>query len=50
MLQKSLAVGYIDPAYAAVGTELTIECLGEHKRVTVLVDSPYDPQNIELRS
>ena len=50
VLQKSLAVGYIDPAYAAVGTELTIECLGEHKRVTVLVDSPYDPQNIELRS
>ena len=49
VLSKSLAIGYVQSAYAAVGTELSIECLGERKRATVLVDSPYDPQNLELR-
>jgi dimethylglycine dehydrogenase len=49
VLRKSLAIGYVQSAYAAVGTELGIECLGERKRATVLVDSPYDPQNLELR-
>ena len=49
VLRKSLAIGYVQSAYAAVGTELSIECLGERKRATVLVDSPYDPQNLELR-
>ena len=30
--------------------ELQIEILGERKRATVLVDSPYDPENKELRA
>ena len=42
-LGKSLGLGYVKPEFAAVGTELQIEILGERKRVTVLVDSPYDP-------
>jgi dimethylglycine dehydrogenase len=50
VLGKSLAIGYVDPAFAAVGTELAIEILGERKRATVLVDSPFDPQNKELRA
>jgi hypothetical protein len=29
---------------------LQIEILGERKRVTVLVDSPYDPENMDLRA
>jgi dimethylglycine dehydrogenase len=49
-LGKSLGLGYVKPAHAAVGTELQIEILGERKRVTVLVDSPYDPENTELRA
>ena len=49
-LQKSLGLGYVDPAYAAVGGELFVEILGERKRATVLVDSPYDTQNAELRA
>ncbi len=49
-LRKSLAIGYIDPAFAAVGTELSIEILGERKSATVLVDSPYDPENKDLRA
>jgi len=49
-LRKSLAIGYVKPEYAAVGTALMVEVLGERKRATVLVDSPYDPQNLELRA
>ena len=49
-LRKSLAIGYVKPEFAAVGTELVVEVLGERKRATVLVDSPYDPQNADLRA
>ena len=49
-LLKSLAIGYVKPEFAAVGTELSVEVLGERKRATVLVDSPYDPQNTDLRA
>ena len=36
--------------FAQVGGELQIEILGERKRATILVDSPYDPENKELRA
>ena len=36
--------------FAAVGTPLQIEVLGERKDATVLVDSPYDPENKDLRA
>jgi len=49
-LAKSLALGYVEPAHATVGSTLEIEILGERKRATVLVDSPYDPENKELRA
>jgi dimethylglycine dehydrogenase len=49
-LQKSLGLGYVKPEFAAVGTELGIEILGERKRATVLIDSPYDPENKDLRA
>ncbi len=49
-LQKSLAIGYVDPAYAAVGTSLSIQILGEARQATVLIDSPYDPENRDLRA
>ena len=49
-LGKSLALGYVGSAHAAVGTELVIEILGERRRATVLVDSPYDPENKDLRA
>jgi len=49
-LRKSLAIGYVKPEFAAVGTELVVEVLGERKRATVLVDSPYDSQNADLRA
>jgi dimethylglycine dehydrogenase len=49
-LRKSLAIGYVRSEHAKVGTELAIEVLGERKRATVLVDSPHDPKNDDLRA
>jgi dimethylglycine dehydrogenase len=49
-LGKSLGLGYVKPEFAGVGSELSIEILGERKRATVLVDSPYDPENKDLRA
>ncbi|NNM62317.1 MAG: FAD-dependent oxidoreductase [Steroidobacteraceae bacterium] len=50
VLGKSLAIGYVASACAQFGTSLQIEILGERRRATVLVDSPYDPQNQDLRA
>jgi hypothetical protein len=33
-----------------VGSGIEIEILGERKRATILVDSPYDPENKDLRA
>ena len=49
-LGKSLAIGYVKPAFATPGTQLGIEILGERKSATVLIDSPYDPENKDLRA
>jgi len=40
----------VKPAFAAPGTDLGIEILGERKRATLLVDSPFDPSNHALRA
>lgn len=50
VLQKSLAIGYVKAPFAAVGTGLQIEILGERRKATVLVDSPYDPENQDLKA
>jgi dimethylglycine dehydrogenase len=49
-LRKSLGLGYVSPGFAAVGTQISIEILGERKRATVLVDSPYDSENKDLKA
>ena len=49
-LKKSIAIGYVQPAFAPVGTQLQIEILGERKSATVLVDSPFDPENTALKA
>ena len=49
-LRKSLAIGYVRSALAEPGTRLAIEVLGERKQATVLRESPYDPENLELRA
>jgi dimethylglycine dehydrogenase len=49
-LRKSLAIGYAKVEFAAVGTQLEIEILGERKKATVVQESPYDPDNKDLRA
>src|SRR5882672_12178394 len=49
-VRKSLAIGYVKADFAAVGTQLSIEILGERLAVTVIPESPYDPDNHELRT
>ena len=49
-LKQSLAIGYVRPEFAATGTELEIEILGARRRATVLIESPYDPENRDLRA
>jgi dimethylglycine dehydrogenase len=49
-LGKSLAIGYIKQDFAAVGTSVSIEILGERKHATIVGESPYDPDNRELRA
>src|SRR5438874_10183884 len=49
-LRKSLAIGYARAECAQPGTQLTIEILGERKQATVLRESPYDPDNLDLRT
>ena len=49
-LSKSLAIGYVKAEYADAGTPLSIEILGERKQATVLRESPYDPENLQLKA
>jgi dimethylglycine dehydrogenase len=49
-LKKSLAIGYTRSEFAAAGTPLQIQILGERKDATVLRESPYDPENNDLRA
>ncbi|MGH8140044.1 MAG: GcvT family protein [Steroidobacteraceae bacterium] len=49
-VRKSLAIGYVKPDFAPPGTRLGIEILGERKQATVIPESPYDPDNRDLRS
>jgi dimethylglycine dehydrogenase len=48
-LGKSLALAYVKPPYAEVGSAMEIEILGERRKATVLVESPFDPENLRLR-
>jgi dimethylglycine dehydrogenase len=49
-VRKSLAIGYVKAEFATVGTQLSIQILGERKQATVIPESPYDPENNELRA
>ncbi len=49
-LDKSLALAMVEPDLAELGTELEILILGERYKVTVIEESPYDPENVNLRA
>ncbi len=48
-VNKSLALAMVRPDLAEIGTELEIVILGERHKVTVIADSPFDPENNALR-
>lgn len=45
----SLAIGFVPPALAAVGTELELELLGDIRKCVVVEEPVYDPTNALLR-
>jgi dimethylglycine dehydrogenase len=49
-LGRSLALAMVRPEHAEPGTELTMDILGERHGVTVIPESPYDPENERLKS
>ena len=49
-LGKSLALGFVAPEHAALGTELEIDVLGTMLKATIIEESPYDPENQRLRA
>jgi dimethylglycine dehydrogenase len=49
-VEKSLALAMVAPELSRPGTELEMDILGERHRVTVIPESPYDPENLRLRA
>jgi dimethylglycine dehydrogenase len=49
-LQKSIALAMVRPDLAAEGTEMQMDILGSSHRVTVIGESPYDPENARIRA
>lgn len=49
-LGKSLALAMVPPDLATPGTKLMIDILDQRLPVTVLEDSPFDPDNARLRA
>jgi dimethylglycine dehydrogenase len=48
-LERSLALAMVRPEHAEPGTELTMDILGKRHDVTVIPESPYDPENERLK-
>tara|TARA_R110002124_G_scaffold100107_6_gene246615 strand:- start:7379 stop:9886 length:2508 start_codon:yes stop_codon:yes gene_type:complete len=46
---KSLALAMVPPVYAAIGTKMEIQILGEMFQAAVIEESPFDPENLVLR-
>jgi dimethylglycine dehydrogenase len=49
-VEKSLALAMVRPEHAEPGTDLEMDILGARHRVTVIPESPYDPENQRLKS
>jgi dimethylglycine dehydrogenase len=47
---KSLALAMVRPDLGETGQSLTVQILGKPHRATVIAESPYDPDNVALRS
>jgi dimethylglycine dehydrogenase len=49
-VEKSLALAMVRPEFSEPGTELEMDILGTRHPVTVIPESPYDPENLRLRN
>jgi dimethylglycine dehydrogenase len=49
-VNKSLALAMVRPDLGEPGQSLTVQILGKPHRATVIAESPYDPDNVALRS
>jgi len=49
-LNKSIAIGMVKPELATTGQKLQIDILGKMHDVTILEESPYDPENKLLKA
>ena len=49
-VRQSIAFAYVEPAYAAPGTELEVAILGDPRRARVVAEPLYDPENARLRA
>jgi dimethylglycine dehydrogenase len=49
-VEKSLALAMVKPEIAELGSKLEMDILGTRHPVTVIPESPYDPENLRLRS
>ena len=49
-INKSLALGMLNPEFSEPGTELEIDILGKAYPAIVIPDSPFDPKNERLRN
>ena len=49
-VNKSLALGMVKPEFSTIGTELEIKILDKIFKASVIVESPYDQDNLKLRA
>ena len=49
-LDHGIALAYVRPDYAEIGTELEMAVLRERRPALVLTESPHDPDNLRLRA
>ncbi|TAG16639.1 MAG: aminomethyl transferase family protein, partial [Rhodobacterales bacterium] len=47
---KTIAMGFVEPGYAAKGTRLMVEVVGQPTAATVVPDCLYDPENLRVRA
>ncbi len=47
---QSIAFAYVEPAFAAPGTEIEVAVLGDARRARVVSEPLYDPKNEKLRA
>ena len=47
---KNIAMGFVEPDFAEIGTQLSVEVLGNPVTAAVIGPCPYDPQNTLMRA